>query len=163
MSKRYYVLVWLAIAAMTLMTIPAMAQTRPFQLALVAPIQIFPENYSIAGIRINLIYGRNASVTGLDWGLINHTTSGVTTAAQFGLVGISDGDFVGWQNNWANVANKNFNGLQSGLVNYANNAKGLQFGFINYARKLNGLQIGLLNFIKTGGQFPVFPIVNWSF
>jgi hypothetical protein len=32
-----------------------------------------------------------------------------------------------------------------------------------YAQRLHGVQIGLINIIKTGGQFPVFPIVNWSF
>jgi len=28
---------------------------------------------------------------------------------------------------------------------------------------MKGLQIGLVNIIRQGGQFPVFPIVNWSF
>ena len=40
---------------------------------------------------------------------------------------------------------------------------GLQVGVVNYAQSMRGLQIGLVNIIKQGGQFPVFPIVNWSF
>jgi hypothetical protein len=147
----------------TFISAPALAETRPVQLSLFTPIQIFPENDTITGVRINLIYGRNASVTGLDWGLINHTTAGMTTAWQIGVVGLVDSDFTGWQNNDVNVVKGNFKGFQSGIVNYARSAKGLQLGFVNYAERINGLQIGLLNIIRQDGVFPVLPIVNWSF
>ncbi|MDD4052375.1 MAG: hypothetical protein PHR28_10830 [candidate division Zixibacteria bacterium] len=163
MSKKQFITVALVVLTTMSIAAPAMAENRPIQLALFAPIQIFPERDAISGIRLSLIYGKNTSVTGLDWGLVNHTTSGVSTAAQFGLVGLADADFVGWQDNAINIVNGNFEGLQWGLVNYANHAKGLQLGFVNYARTLNGLQIGLVNIIKQGGAFPVFPIVNWSF
>jgi hypothetical protein len=165
MSKKQFVTLALVVLTVTSVAVPAMAQSqsRPIQLALFAPVQIFPERYSISGIRLSLIYGKNASVTGLDWGLVNHTTTGVTTGLQVGLVGLADADFVGWQDNAINVVKGNFQGLQWGLVNSANHARGLQLGFVNYARTLNGLQIGLINIIKQGGQFPVFPIVNWSF
>jgi hypothetical protein len=82
---------------------------------------------------------------------------------QFGLVGIVDADFVGWQDNFANITKGNFEGFQWGFVNYAGHASGFQLGFVNYAVTMRGLQIGLVNIIKQGGQFPVFPIVNWSF
>jgi hypothetical protein len=52
--------------------------------------------------------------------------------------------------------------VQWGGVNTAANWNGLQFGLVNYAQRLHGVQIGLINIIKQGGQFPVFPIVNWS-
>jgi len=138
------------------------ARTGPIQLSLVTPLQIFPEETPIVGFRYNLIYGRSVSVTGLDLGLANHTT-GNFKGAQFGAVGLADGDFVGWQDNWLNVVKGNFEGFQCGVVNYANYANGLQLGFVNYAVSMKGLQIGLINIIKQGGQFPVFPIVNWSF
>jgi hypothetical protein len=48
-------------------------------------------------------------------------------------------------------------------VNSAGSGDGLMLGFVNVAQKMHGLQIGLVNIIKEGGQFPVFPIVNWSF
>jgi hypothetical protein len=139
------------------------SKTQPVQLALFSPVQIFSPDYSISGIRLNLIYGKNATVTGLDWGLINHTTTGESVGWQLGIVGLVEADFMGWQDNWVNVVKGNFRGLQWGFVNSANHAGGLQFGLVNYARTLNGLQIGLINIIKQGGQFPVFPIVNWSF
>jgi hypothetical protein len=48
-------------------------------------------------------------------------------------------------------------------MNYAGYANGLQLGIVNYAERMNGLQIGFINIIQQGGQFPVFPIINWSF
>jgi hypothetical protein len=149
----------LAIAA------PVMAQStdKPFQLSLVAPAQIYPENNSITGFRINLIYGKNTSLTGVDFGLVNHLTSGKSCGVQSGLVGLADADFLGVQENWINISKTDIQGIQWGIVNSGNKVRGWQFGFVNYAQSLHGIQIGLVNIIKTGGQFPVFPIVNWSF
>jgi len=126
----------------------ALAAVQPVQLALVDPIQIFSADTSITGLRLNLIYGRNANVKGLD----------------LGLIGVADSSFSGVQyNSLANITKGNFSGCQIGFVNYAVNAKGLQLGFINYAESLNGLQIGLVNIIDRGGVLPVMPFINWSF
>lgn len=141
----------------------AESRTRPIQLALVTPVQIFPEEDNIRGIRLNLLYGRNAFFTGVDLGLVNHTTSGISKGYQTGMVGIVDEDFLGWQDNFVNVVNNRIEGFQSGFVNYARSVSGVQFGFVNYAGSMYGLQIGLVNIIGEGGAFPVFPIVNWSF
>jgi len=139
------------------------AQEKPVQIALFNPIQIFDESTSITGLRISFLYGKNATLTGLDWGLVNHLTSGASKGVQFGLVGIVESDFTGWQNNGFNITHKNFEGLQWGIVNYAGSVSGVQIGLVNYAANMKkGLQIGLVNIIKQGGQFPVFPIVNWA-
>ena len=145
------------------LSIPAIAQDRPIQLALVAPVQIFPESYSITGLRISLIYGKNASVSGLDWGLVTHTTSGKSMGIDWGAINLTDADFTGLQGGWVNLVSGNFEGLQYGFFNHANYANGVQFGIINHANRLKGVQVGFVNIIKQGGQFPVFPIVNWSF
>lgn len=140
------------------------AQDKPIQLALFNPIQIFNENTSITGLRISLLYGKNATVSGLDWGLVNHTTSGVSKGVQFGLVGLVEANYVGWQDNGVNITEEKFEGLQLGIVNYAGTVSGVQIGLVNYASNMTkGLQIGLVNIIKQGGQFPFFPIVNWAF
>ena len=111
-----------------------------------------------------MLYGKNASVTGLDWGLVNHMTSGVSKGVQFGLVGIVEADYMGWQDNGINITKGKFEGLQWGIVNYAGTISGVQLGLVNYAANMTkGLQIGLVNIIKQGGQFPFFPIVNWAF
>ena len=163
MSPKYCALL-LALTVFTiLLSQPCRAQERPIQLSLVTPIQLFPEDNSIKGLRINLLYGRNAAITGLDWGLINHTTTGKSMGIQLGLVGLSDSDFMGWQYNAVNVTQGKVEGLQWGTVNYAHSMTGLQLGLVNYAVIMNGLQIGLVNIIRQGGTFPVFPIVNWSF
>lgn len=133
------------------------------QLSLFTPIQIHPEGEIISGFRFNLLYGRQATVTGLDLGLVNHTTTGLSKGVQWGLVNYTDASFLGMQHGAVNVTMKDFEGFQWGLVNYAHKANGFQLGLVNYAYTLHGLQIGLVNIIKQGGQFPVFPIVNWSF
>jgi hypothetical protein len=151
----------------SLFSMPVMAQgkaqERPIQLALVSPVQIFPPTYSITGIRINLIYGKNTNVSGLDLGLINHTTSGNSLGISWGGINLTEANFTGLQGGWVNLVGGDFEGFQYGFFNQADFANGLQLGFVNYAKRLKGLQIGLVNIIKQGGKFPVFPIVNWSF
>lgn len=141
----------------------ANAQSKPVQLALFNPVQIFPENTSIGGIRLSLIYGKNATVSGLDWGLVTHTTSGTSMGWRSAFVGINEANFVGLQQAFVNINDQNAEGVQMGFYNHAGHMSGLQLGVINHAGSMKGLQIGLINIIKSGGQFPVFPIVNWSF
>ncbi len=163
MSTRNLGLVGLVILVISLLVQPAMAQRKPVQLAFVTPIQIVPDDYGVSVIRLSLLYGRNTNVSGLDWGLVSHCTSGMSKGVQFGLVGMVDADFTGFQATAVNITRQNVEGFQWGVVNYAGHASGLQLGIVNYAMSMKGLQIGLVNIIKQGGQFPVFPIVNWSF
>ncbi len=163
MTARRSIVLALALLICLSMSAPLWAQSRPIQLSLVTPIQIFPESDTIAGFRFNLLYGRNVSVTGLDIGLVNHVTTGSFIGLQHGLVNVVDSDFMGGQHGGVNVTQGRCEGLQWGMVNYANEMSGLQLGFVNYARKMKGFQIGLVNIIRQGGAFPVFPIVNWSF
>ncbi len=163
MFKKYLITAALLVTAVSLIPATASAENKPIQLALFTPVQIFPEEATIGGIRFNLIYGRNAWVSGVDFGLVNHTTTGLTKGWQFGVVGMVEEDFLGFQDNIVNITKRNFEGFQWGFVNYAYSCNGLQLGFVNYAVNMKGLQIGLVNIIKQGGQFPVFPIVNWSF
>lgn len=162
MSKKHRLL--LVAIALILIASPALAQPRPIQIALITPVQIFSEDESISGVRWNILYGRNVTVRGLDFGLINHTTGGLSKGVQFGLVGIVESDFLGWQHNQlVNYTKGDFEGFQWGFFNYAKRASGFQLGFFNYVESMHGLQVGLINVIEKGGAFPVFPIVNWSF
>jgi hypothetical protein len=156
-------LVLLAAAVCLMAAGPAGAQSKPVQLALVNPIQIFDETTTIAGVRISLLYGKNASVSGLDWGLVNSTTSGTSQGIELGFVGLNDANFVGLRSNFVDLNNGSVEGAQIGFYNSGGFVNGVQIGFINNAGSMKGLQIGLINIIKKGGQFPVFPIVNWSF
>ena len=152
--------------ALIVMLLPALlfAEKRPVQIALFNPLQIFPEEDHVSVFRFSLIYGRNASITGLDFGLVNHTTSGISTGIQWGLVSWNDDAFTGWQYSAANVTKEPFKGLQLGVFNYAYAVRGVQVGVFNYTETAYGLQIGLINVIKDGGDvLPVMPLVNWSF
>lgn len=139
------------------------AQDKPIQLALFNPVQIFPENTSITGLRFSLLYGKNAKMNGVDLGLVNFTSSD-QMGIQWGFVGYTEGNFTGWQDNFVSITKGNFVGLQSGAVTYnSGKVSGLQFAIVNYAETMNGLQIGLVNIIGKGGFLPVFPIFNFSF
>ena len=141
----------------------ATAQEGPVQLALFNPVQILPENQSVAAFRFSLLYGKNASVTGLDLGLVNITT-GRQTGIQWGGVGIVEGDFTGWQGNFVSIGKGNFEGLQWSGVNYhTGHMKGLQISLVNYAATLKGVQLGFINIIGKGGFLPIFPFFNFSF
>jgi len=151
-------------------------EVHPFQVSLVSPIQVFPETDGVNGVRLSLLYGKNTTLTGLDVGLVSHTTQEFV-GFQIGVVGIAEGTFTGVQDNLlVNRVAGSFEGLQWGLVNSADagrggqvgmvnhgvNYRGLQFGLVNYAETIDGLQIGLLNIIKRGGKFPAMIIVNWG-
>jgi hypothetical protein len=156
---------------------PLAAQDSPIQLSLFTPVQIVPEEKGVSAVRLNLIYSANAFVRGVDLGLVNTTTGGPSSGVQWAFVAINKGSFSGWQSaavsitdgrfeglqwSWVNSA-KEGEGLQLGFVNMATNWDGLQLGLVNYTERLHGVQVGLINIIKQDGQFPVFPIVNWSF
>ncbi len=167
----------LAVALVCGFAIPVAAQDKPIQLALVTPVQIVPEQQGVSVVRLNLIYSVNKSVRYVDLGLVNMTSGGPSAGVQWALVAINNGDFSGWQGAAGAVTKGHFEGLQTGffdsategkgvqwgLINVSDNWNGLQLGLVNYAKRNHGLQIGLVNIIKQGGQFPVFPIVNWTF
>lgn len=157
MAKKIFVLVLLVLAPLA-----ARAKERPINLSLITPIQIFPDTDSIVGFRFSLLYGRNAAFTGLDLGLCNHTT-GPFKGVQFGLVGIAEKGFLGWQDDFVNVTYGKMEGLQVGAFNYAEHARGVQFGLVNYAGTISGIQIGIVNIIRKGGMLPIMVIFNGSF
>jgi len=172
MSNKYYISLVLAVFILILSSTTVQAQdttttfqekSRPIQIALFAPVQILPETDFIEGFRFNLIYGRNTSITGFDVGFINHSTKGLSQGVQVGFVNMIEGDFTGWQCGFVNLTKYNFEGLQSGMFNYAKKMRGVQFGLVNYVGNIHGLQIGLVNINEDGYDFPVLPIVHWSF
>lgn len=145
------------------MAVPVFAGDKAVNLSLFTPVSIAKEDDAVTAFRFNLIYGKNTSVQVVDIGLVNQTTSGLSKGLQWGFVNLGEADFKGVQLGGVNMQKGSFEGLEWGFLNSAGSAEGLQLGFINIAQKMHGLQIGLVNVIKEGGQFPVFPIVNWSF
>jgi hypothetical protein len=146
----------------------------PIQISLFNPVQIVKADKPVSGLRIDLIYGKNTDVTGLDWGLVNHDT-GSGHAFQWGAFNYVEKDFTGWQDGWVNMTKGEFTGLQWGLfnqsqsfhglavgaINVTKNARGVQVGLVNMTETMHGLQIGVGNIIQKG-KIPFLPIVNWQ-
>lgn len=77
------------------LALPAYGADRtPVQLALINPVQVFPETTSVQGLRINLIYGVNANLQGLDWGLVNRVTQ-ATSGLQLGAFPVGGVNITG--------------------------------------------------------------------
>ena len=169
----------LALMAGMVVMVPAglVAQENPraFELSLFSPVQIVGPEADISGIRLSL-YGRNASMQGLDIGIISHTT-GVTRGYQVGFVGLAEGGFEGFQHHFVNISEGPTIGFQLGLYNDAasgevlqvgifnrlGSGSGFMLGIVNWADDFEGLQIGILNFIKVAEGHVFLPIVNWRF
>jgi len=151
---------------------------KPFQISLWTPVAARSEDEAITIFRLNVIYGRNVSIKGIDLGIANHCTGGVSKAWQIGLLNSVEGDFIGWQDGWVvNFTSGKFIGFQSGMynevaeaeafqlgiINRADNMSGLQLGFVNWCENMHGIQIGLANYIASKETLPFFVFVNWSF
>jgi hypothetical protein len=150
----------------------------PVQLALLTPIQVANSETSVNGFRLNLLYGENKDVHGVDWGFVNHTTGsfsgfefGVVNlvkkdakGAQFGFFNNVDGDFKGYQGAFlASSTAGSFTGLQTGWFNATTigNFTGLQGSFLCSISEgsFSGLQYSLINITKqdfVGVQFGLF-------
>jgi len=139
------------------------AEWTPFQISLVNPIQLLPEEANVHGLRLNLIYGVNKEVNGVDLGTVNRTIW-TTRGLQLGAVNITEdlkGVQIGGLFNFAtgNVAGMQISGIAnsasdlasfsfqiSGLINLADNPKGVQLAALyNRADIMKGVQIGLVN------------------
>ncbi|MFH0754753.1 MAG: hypothetical protein V2A70_09315 [Candidatus Omnitrophota bacterium] len=90
------------------------ASAAPLQVAVINPVQLVDSYDDVKGLRLDLIYGDNFNVTGIDIGLINKVES-----RQKGLQ-------IGLYNNAGESS-----GLQIGLVNRARWLEGVQIGLIN--------------------------------
>jgi hypothetical protein len=167
-----------------------------FQFGFFAPdLQLVDASEDVRGLHINIVYGENTNVSGLDLGIVNSTSgdfagigwapganivNGAATGLQWSwLYSHTAGTFTGWQSGiltraggidslglqtgWVNLVEKDFTGLQFGLLNRAARVKGLQLGFVNLADELDGLQIGLVNYAENSDLYKILPIVNWQF
>ena len=61
-----------------------------FELSLFPPVQLRGEDSAITILRLGL-YNKNIDVRGLDLGVVNHSTGGVSKGLQYGVVGGSRG------------------------------------------------------------------------
>jgi len=148
----------------------------PLQVSLAPPAQIHREDVPVRGLRLNVVYGVQQRVFGLDAGLFNEVgenLSGVgigilniarkdATGFQAGAANTVSGDFRGLQVAFGNYNEGNLTGAQIGAGNVTEGGFGLQVGVFNQATSLKGVQIGLFN-VNENGFLPFFPIINFGF
>ena len=141
--------------------------TTPFQFEIGAQgtycyAEIVGEEYSVAGMRLNLADGRNLDVTGFDLGIVNNVTRDAR-GLQVGIFNSAENTMAGAQVAFAmNGAERNassgaqvaffynycgggsaMRGLQLAVVaNRVDGISGTQIGAINTARGVGGAQIG---------------------
>ena len=156
----------------------AQAPTESFELSLFPPVQLRGQDSTIRILRLGL-YNQNVAVRGLDVGVVNHSTGDVSKGLQYGLVGVVEGAFLGWQDNLlVNINRQEFVGVQGlslyneidwgeafqfGIFNRARDISGFQLGIVNWAENMQGIQIGLINIISGKESLQFLPVVNWSF
>lgn len=138
-----------------------------FQFGFWAPdLQIVDANESVRGLRIDIVYGENANVSGVDLGIVNSTTGnfvgfgwapganlvdGSAVGVQWSWIySHTAGEFTGWQS--AAVARQEgagSSGLQTGLVTlHEGDFTGVQLGFFNKGETVKGLQLGFVNWAE---------------
>ena len=144
----------------------------PVVISLADPIQFPQDNYNVVGLRWDIFYGNNFTVTGLDFGLVGRVNDSFTGLALDAASWV-EGDAVGAQlSGLANIVKGNATGLQIGsVVNYNHGVfTGAQAGLVNYDGTLAGLQLGGLNWDKGicyglqvgAGNVSVNEVRGWS-
>jgi hypothetical protein len=132
----------------------------PFQLAFFEPVQMFPKETNVAGLRLDLVYGENNKVWGVGFGLWNISeefrgieagvanSSGDTYGIQVGFSNSARNDAVALQWGILNAAGENFVGIQVGALN---DTSSIVYG----ANEVSGIQVGILN-------ASILPFAPWA-
>ena len=153
------------------------ADTKPAwaMLGVFTPLQILGSDSDVEGVRINLPYGTCCNFTGFDFGCVG-VSKNRASGCLIQLVNMTFGEGYGLHAGGVNYVSGDFNGLQLGLINWADSAEtfqvglfngaydmlGLQFGMVNVTDKMLGFQIGLVNIINYSDH-SFIPIINGCF
>jgi len=150
----------------------------PVGLALLEQAQYPQPNIDILGMRLSIIYGRNANVQGLDIGafgsgvegnLFGLQTSGVlndigTSSGSMqiaGIVNVCAEDFYGCQiSGIANSTAQSLYGGQVSVFNMTQTMYGTQIGVISKCSETQGLQIGLINIAERANGLVQIGLIN---
>lgn len=161
----------LVVAVALLSSSLAQGAVSPIGLSLLAPVQLPPTSFSIAGVRASALWGHHRDVYGFDFGGIGNITDisfggtavagvfnlnkGVSTvvgiqAAGLGNINVNKATIIGLQVSGflnSNQAESSLIGFQVAPINYSPYTKvgGLQAGLYNRSRAVYGFQIGLVN------------------
>jgi hypothetical protein len=151
----------------------------PFQLSFFSPVQFFPVDHDVLGVRVSAILGNNADITGIDVGGIG--VAKAMTGLQANLAYNGTESLDGMQIASINQVTGRVRGAQiGGIVSHADEVVGVQFaplhnlaetvtgvqigGMINETEELRGVQFGLINF-NWSRPFPfqMIPFISIGF
>ncbi len=142
------------------------AETRPVNLALVDPVQVFDDSYDISGFRLNLLYGKNATVKGLDLGVgVGHSKDGFKGIGIHYGANFVQGDAAGLQlADFTNIVIGHYTGVQLSGVNFVKNSgKGLQLGYVNIVKEdFGGIQLSAVNLTSGNYEGVQLGVVNYT-
>src|SRR5262245_6109737 len=117
---------WFAVCISMLAALSAAAAEKPINLSIITPISLAKAEDAVTAFRFNVIYGKNTSVKIVDLGMINHTTTGLSSGLALGFVNYTEGEVSGLQFGSININQGSTKGFQWAGINYAKNAGGLQ-------------------------------------
>ena len=87
-----------ALLVLSLVGMVRAEESKPLQLALFNPCQLVPENESIKGASLGLIYAANKDVTGLSFVFFGvNKATGDVQGVEWGLGNWVEGSLYGWQ------------------------------------------------------------------
>ncbi len=119
------------------------------EVSLATPIQYPANNWTVEGLRWNIIYGENYGVYGLDLGLVGFNSESAKCLSLYGGVSWTEGDFSGVSlAGLSTVVCGNMAGLEmSGILNYTRGEfVGGQFAPVNFNGQFHGAQLGFFNY-----------------
>ena len=154
------------------------------------PGRNFPDDESVDGMRVSILWGKNRQTSGFDLGFFSVSQTHVRSG--FALVG-GISRVTGRSDGAANLSFMNYHsgedrGANLAFVNMVNDTRGafnlgfvqiaqgqtsvdvgalnvskrsnFQVGFVNVTDRIDGFQLGFLN-VAENGIFPVFPLFNY--
>ncbi len=154
-----------------LSTSASFAAVTPLSVSIAPPVQFPPQDFSITGVRLSLLWGHHRDVYGLDFGVLGNITDqdfvGIGVAggfnATYGSTSIIGLQLAGLGNynqqktsvvglqaallTNINVAESSVYGVQLAVTNLSTNTSiyGAQLGVYNRAKSVYGIQLGLVN------------------
>ncbi|HVK60474.1 MAG TPA: hypothetical protein VM432_02940 [Bdellovibrionales bacterium] len=158
-------------AVVSMVPAKAHAAVSPVSVTILPPVMFPPNDFTITGLRMSLLYGKQRNIYGLDLGVLGNiteqdftgigisglfnATTGTTNIIGLQLAGLTNintsktrvyGLQLALGMNY-NGADTEVNGIQFSLANHGPHTKiyGAQLGIYNKAQDVYGFQIGLVN------------------
>jgi len=135
----------------------------PFQLGV--PGTNLPADQTVKGIRLNLLYGKNTNMTGLDINILALGETDNFKGVQLNPIWIGASKvnnlFTGVGIGTANIHLGQSTGVVLGGVNFTNDFNGLQLGFVNFNQKKSVINLGGFNF-NQGESTVDIGVVNYA-